>query len=68
MRSTKRSDGKYFAVGAIEARFYAELLDGLGLADAELPDQNDRSQWPAMKERFAAIFATKIAGRVDRDF
>jgi alpha-methylacyl-CoA racemase len=53
------SDGKYFAVGAIEARFYAELLDGLGLADAELPDQNDRAHWPAMKERFAGIFATK---------
>ncbi|MGP0029636.1 MAG: CaiB/BaiF CoA transferase family protein [Acidimicrobiales bacterium] len=54
------ADGKYFAVGGIEAKFYAELLEGLGLADdPTLPDQNDREQWPAMKARFAAVFRTK---------
>jgi alpha-methylacyl-CoA racemase len=53
------SDGKWFAIGAIEAQFYAELLRVLGLDPAELPDQNDRSQWPAMKERFAAVFRTR---------
>jgi alpha-methylacyl-CoA racemase len=53
------SDGKYLAVGAIESQFYAALLDGLGLSGAELPSQMDRTQWPAMKERFAAIFATR---------
>ena len=52
------SDGKYFAVGAIEPQFYAELLRVLGLEGEELPAQQDRSQWPAMKERFAAVFAT----------
>jgi alpha-methylacyl-CoA racemase len=53
------SDGRYVAVGAIERQFYEVLLDGLGLADADLPAQMDRAQWPAMKERFAAIFATR---------
>jgi len=53
------ADGKYFAVGAMEAKFYAELLKGLGLDGADLPDQMDRDRWPEMKERFAAIFATK---------
>jgi alpha-methylacyl-CoA racemase len=53
------ADGKYFAVGAIEPQFYARLLEGLGLAGEELPRQMDRRHWPAMKERFAAIFATK---------
>jgi alpha-methylacyl-CoA racemase len=53
------SDGKYLSVGAIEPQFYAALLDGLGLADEELPWQHDREQWPALKERFAAIFKTK---------
>jgi len=53
------SDGGFMAVGGIEAKFYAALLDGLGLADADLPDQNDRERWPEMKERFAEIFATK---------
>jgi alpha-methylacyl-CoA racemase len=53
------ADGKYMAVGSIEAQFYAELIKGLGLADEELPWQMDRSQWPAMKERFTALFKTK---------
>ena len=53
------ADGKFFAIGAIEPQFYAALLDVLGLDAAELPAQNDRSQWGAMKERFAAIFRSK---------
>jgi alpha-methylacyl-CoA racemase len=53
------ADGQYVSVGAIEPQFYALLLEGLGLADAELPHQLDRSQWPAMKERFKSIFRTK---------
>lgn len=53
------SDGRFMAVGAIEPQFYAELIRLLGLADEDLPDQNDRPAWPAMKDRFAAVFATK---------
>ncbi len=51
------SDGGYVGVGAIESQFYAELLRLLGLEGEDLPAQMDRDQWPAMKERFAAIFA-----------
>ena len=53
------SDQKYVAVGAIEAKFYAELLRGLGLDSTELPAQMDRTQWPTMKRRFSDLFATK---------
>ncbi len=53
------SDSKFVAVGAIEAKFYAALLDGLGLADAPMPAQFDRDAWPEMKERFAEIFSQK---------
>ena len=53
------SDGGYMAVGAIERKFYATLLEGLGLELGDFPDQMDRNSWPAMKERFAAIFKTK---------
>ncbi|MHB8681968.1 MAG: CaiB/BaiF CoA transferase family protein [Acidimicrobiales bacterium] len=53
------ADGKWFSVGAIEPQFYAELLQVLGLVDVELPAQQDREQWPAMKERFAEIFRTR---------
>jgi alpha-methylacyl-CoA racemase len=52
-------DGKWVSVLAIEAKFYAELLERLGLDPATLPHQYDKSQWPAMKARFAEIFKTK---------
>jgi alpha-methylacyl-CoA racemase len=53
------ADGRHVAVGAIEPQFYAALLAGLGLADADLPAQHDREHWPQLKERFAAVFATR---------
>jgi alpha-methylacyl-CoA racemase len=53
------ADGKWLAIGAIEPHFYAALLRVLELDPDDLPAQNDRDQWPAMKERFAAIFRTR---------
>ncbi|ASR36812.1 carnitine dehydratase [Prauserella marina] len=53
------ADGRYVAVGALEPQFYAELLHGLGLADAGLPDQMDRSRWPILRERFAEAFGSR---------
>lgn len=52
-------DGGYVAVGAVEKRFYAELLSVLGLADADLPDQHDREGWPRLRAAFAEVFATR---------
>jgi alpha-methylacyl-CoA racemase len=53
------ADGKFIAVGAIEERFYRELLKGMGLDEKELPPQNDSNKWPEMQRRFARIFRTK---------
>ncbi len=53
------SDGKYVAVGSIEPKFYEELLELSGLKGQELPHQNDRNAWPAMKERLTRIFKSK---------
>ena len=53
------ADGGYVAVGALEAKFYAELLAGLGLSDAGLPGQHDRAGWPVLRARFAEAFATR---------
>jgi alpha-methylacyl-CoA racemase len=53
------ADGGHVAVGAIEPQFYAALLAGLGLADAGLPHQFDRDRWPAVKARFAEVFASR---------
>jgi alpha-methylacyl-CoA racemase len=53
--------GGHFSVGAIEPQFYKLLLDGLGLDQKRdrLPKQSDRSQWKAMRARFAQVFLTK---------
>lgn len=51
-------DGKYMAVGAIEAKFYAILLDGLGLDPQTLPNRDDRAQWPALRSALEAVFLT----------
>ena len=53
------SDGKYMAVGAIEPQFYAQLLSGLGLSDADLPEQNDVANWPTLKKIFTETFASR---------
>ena len=53
------ADGGYFGVGAIEPQFYAELMRLLGLGDEDLSTQMDRTTWPAMKEKFTTVFATK---------
>jgi alpha-methylacyl-CoA racemase len=53
------ADGRWVAVGALEPQFYAALLAGLGLADADLPAQHDRAGWPALRAAFAAAFATR---------
>ncbi|MHB1208835.1 MAG: CaiB/BaiF CoA transferase family protein [Acidimicrobiales bacterium] len=53
------TDHRYVAVGAIERKFYEELLRVLGFSAEQLPDQMDRARWPEMKEKFAEVFATK---------
>ncbi len=47
-------DGRYVAIGAIEAKFYEELVQRLQLSG--LPPQNDRARWPEMREAFAWTF------------
>ena len=49
-------DGKYVAVGAIEPRFYAILIEHLGLDVAALPPQDDRSRWPELRAAIAERF------------
>lgn len=49
------SDGKYMAVGSIEPQFYALLLQGLELDQADLGD----ADWTALKAIFTEKFLTK---------
>ncbi len=56
----RTADDKWVAIGAIEPQFYAELVQGLGLAD-ELPldRQNDMGAWAGQR----AVVARRIAER-----
>ncbi|MEO3861081.1 CaiB/BaiF CoA-transferase family protein [Acrocarpospora sp. B8E8] len=51
------ADGKHLAVGALEPQFWAEMLGKLGLTD--LPDRDDQANWPVIRDRLAAVFATR---------
>ena len=53
------SDGLFVSIGAVESKFYAELLQRLGLADAQLPSQYDRKGWGMLRARIAATFRTR---------
>lgn len=54
------ADGKHIAVGAIETKFYAELLERLGLSGrTDLPKQHDAKRWDELRAVFAATFKTK---------
>jgi alpha-methylacyl-CoA racemase len=53
------ADGQWLSVAAIEAHFYADLLEILGIDPSTLPPQHDQSQWPQMKKVFADAVRTR---------
>ncbi len=52
-------DGKYVSIGSIEAKFYEDLLQRLGLQGKDLPKQHDRKGWPALRTLFSDRFRQK---------
>lgn len=53
------ADGGFVAIGSIEGKFYAELIQKLGLDPKILPKQHDRRNWPSLRAAIAASFRTK---------
>jgi alpha-methylacyl-CoA racemase len=54
------ADGKWVSIGSIEPQFYALLLEKTGLsADPAFAAQMDKSAWPALSEKLAAVIKTK---------
>jgi alpha-methylacyl-CoA racemase len=54
----RTKDGKFVAVGPIEAQFYALFRERLGIADdPEFDRQNDPRSWRPLREKLTAIFA-----------
>jgi alpha-methylacyl-CoA racemase len=51
-------DDRFVSVGPLEAKFYAMLLESLGLDPAEWP-QFDTARWPALRALMEEIFAAR---------
>ena len=61
------ADGEWVSIGSIEPQFYALLLEKTGLSgDAELAGQMERTKWPQLKEKLAAVFRTKTRAEWNR--
>jgi alpha-methylacyl-CoA racemase len=66
--SYETADGQWLAIGAIEPQFYASMLEGLGLTDADLSDQQDTQRWPELRAAFAAAVKTRTRDEWERHF
>ena len=53
------ADGEWISIGSIEPQFYALLLEKTGISDPEFHAQMDRSKWPDLRERLAAVIEKK---------
>ncbi|MFC4109299.1 CaiB/BaiF CoA transferase family protein [Micromonospora zhanjiangensis] len=55
------ADGRYLAVGALEPRFYEELVRRTGFQppEGEGGDRTDPGRWPVAREHWAALFRTR---------
>lgn len=60
------SDGRWMAVGAVEPQFYAQLLQGLALDD--VPDRDNRANWPAIRTILAGRFIERTAAEWEKAF
>jgi alpha-methylacyl-CoA racemase len=58
-RCYRCSDGEFMAVCAVEPQFYADLLKGLELDPATLPDQRDPAGYPQLHVTFEKLFLSK---------
>jgi alpha-methylacyl-CoA racemase len=53
------ADAKFVSVGAVEARFYVELMSALGLSADDARQRFERSTWAQRKAEVAAAFRTR---------
>jgi alpha-methylacyl-CoA racemase len=61
------ADGEYLAVGALEPKFYAVLLERLGVPAERFP-QDDRSCWPQLRAALSGAFRSRTRDDWDKEF
>lgn len=52
-------DGRHVALGALEPQFYRRFITILGLREEDLPDREDRANWPRLRAIFTEQFASR---------
>lgn len=53
------ADGGHIALGALEPKFYEQLIEGLGLGAAALPGQWEFARWGELRKQFADAVKTR---------
>ena len=53
------SDGRYISIASIETKFYDELLQLAGFEDTDYAGHRDKTAWPKLGEKMAALVKTK---------
>jgi alpha-methylacyl-CoA racemase len=59
------ADDRWVAIGPIEPQFFAAFCDLVGLDEDVRGAQGDQSRWPELRERLAALFATRTRDEWD---
>ena len=62
------SDGKYVALGAIEEKFWLELLKRLGIAPDTLPPRDRREDWGLIRDSLAGALRQRTREEWMREF
>ena len=60
-------DGRYLAIGPIEAKFVSALCEAIGLHDPDLDNHLAPSVWPKLRARLKAIFLSRTRDEWCRD-
>jgi alpha-methylacyl-CoA racemase len=53
------ADGRYISIGALEPRFYEQLIHKIGATEGHFKEQYDVGTWPACSDHLATIFLAK---------
>jgi alpha-methylacyl-CoA racemase len=67
-RVYETADSRQVAFGAMERPFYAQMLQGLGLNDVDVSQQDERARWPDLRRRIAEIIRGRTRDEWERHF
>lgn len=59
------ADGRWVSIASIEPQFYALLLEKTGINDPDFQKQMDRGAWAGLRDKLAAVIATKTRDEWD---